>query len=173
MENQSKQFSIPRSRRVGAQTTCQCCESTLTSENWTASMQKYKRYICKHCHTKRQKAYQQNTPHLKQRRNDAVKRHLAKMTPEQLAERGWKDYMRQLKRRHGITEEEFNSLLTQQKGRCPICTEALAPKRMHLDHCHASGKVRGVLCPGCNILLGHAKDDTFRLTQAIAYLEKI
>ena len=59
-----------------------------------------------------------------------------------------------LKRRYGITATDFDSLLASQGGVCAICAEPPGERTFYVDHCHASGKVRGVLCPRCNTLAG-------------------
>jgi hypothetical protein len=57
--------------------------------------------------------------------------------------------------------------------RCEICDgeESSRRKRMHLDHCHATGRVRGWLCSRCNLTLGQVKDDPELLRKLAAYLE--
>lgn len=73
--------------------------------------------------------------------------------------------------RYGLTRVAFADLLLQQNGKCAICYQPYHPKRkLHVDHCHATGKVRGLLCGGCNIGLGHFCDDTSRMERAIGYL---
>jgi len=57
-----------------------------------------------------------------------------------------------------------------QKGRCLICTK-IPTKQLVVDHCHTTGKVRGLLCDKCNFLLGLANDQINVLQNAIAYLE--
>ncbi len=62
-----------------------------------------------------------------------------------------------------------------QGGRCAICPRMLDQSRRsgeHVDHCHKTGKVRGLLCHHCNNILGKANDDVEILRSAIAYLEK-
>lgn len=67
-------------------------------------------------------------------------------------------------------------MLTQQGGRCGICASAEAgPTKnrvFRVDHDHATGKVRGLLCVHCNSLLGYARDSVPNLVAAIGYLEK-
>ena len=88
---------------------------------------------------------------------------------------GYRRY--QLISNYGITPEEFDRLLDAQGGRCAICG-ATDPRgrvrgsRMHVDHDHATGRVRGLLCFPCNSGMGHFEDDASRLGDAIAYLEK-
>ena len=78
-----------------------------------------------------------------------------------------------LRRLYGINLEQYNAMAVSQEHRCALCGEApTSDRRMHVDHCHASGKIRALLCHQCNLLLGNAKDSTDRLRQAIAYLDK-
>ena len=78
-----------------------------------------------------------------------------------------------LRRRYGITPEDYDGLLAHQQGVCAICgaTEPGGRGRFHVDHCHDEGIIRGLLCANCNQGLGKFKDDPTLLTSAIAYLE--
>lgn len=77
-----------------------------------------------------------------------------------------------LKRWYGMTEQEHADLLASQGGTCAICGAAEdADTRLVVDHCHASGIVRGLLCSLCNTALGSFKDDIARLRRAAAYLQ--
>lgn len=69
---------------------------------------------------------------------------------------------------YGVTPEAFSAMLDAQGGCCAICTGAMP--NPHIDHDHATGKVRGLLCKLCNAGLGQFKDDVARLSQAITYL---
>ncbi|MFF0743586.1 endonuclease VII domain-containing protein [Streptomyces sp. NPDC004111] len=73
-----------------------------------------------------------------------------------------------LKRKYGITEAERDDMVASQAGVCTICLKAPA---VHVDHCHETGRVRGVLCFNCNAALGLLGDDPDALRRAIAYLE--
>ncbi|QES52697.1 recombination endonuclease VII [Streptomyces venezuelae] len=73
-----------------------------------------------------------------------------------------------LKRAYGITEAEREELLRAQFGLCVICLKA---PPVHVDHCHETGKVRGVLCFNCNSAIGKLGDDPDTLRRAISYLE--
>jgi hypothetical protein len=73
-----------------------------------------------------------------------------------------------LQREYGLTGVEVAALIESQGGLCAICeTKAAA----HVDHCHATGKVRGVLCFTCNVALGQLNDDVALFRKAIEYLE--
>jgi hypothetical protein len=81
------------------------------------------------------------------------------------------------KKRYGITLMQYNQLLTIQNNTCAICkiaeTEIKHGRNTYfaVDHCHISGKVRGLLCYKCNSLLGFVNDKIETLKNAIKYLE--
>ena len=70
---------------------------------------------------------------------------------------------------YGLTPEEYNKMLTESGGRCAICGESFEDTP-RIDHCHTTGKVRGLLCHNCNVGLGHFKDSTENLLKAVEYL---
>ncbi len=72
--------------------------------------------------------------------------------------------------KYGVTVEWYEQRLADQDGKCAIC--GVAPNhRLVIDHCHATGRARGLLCFLCNSALGKFKDDPAMLRKAIAYLE--
>lgn len=73
---------------------------------------------------------------------------------------------------YGITRVQYNEMFEKQNGCCAICKrhQSEFSKALHVDHCHKSDKVRGLLCHQCNVALGLLKDDSTRLESAIAYL---
>lgn len=77
--------------------------------------------------------------------------------------------------RYGITLKDYERLVAQQKFRCEICE---MPEKediygvLRVDHCHKTGKVRGLLCNGCNRALGMVKDKPEVLISAAAYLRR-
>jgi len=77
-------------------------------------------------------------------------------------------------RDYGITRDEYEAMVARQGGRCAICHENPRPVRgcirLHVDHDHVTGKVRGLLCQLCNLALGKFRDDPRRLMSAIHYL---
>lgn len=83
-----------------------------------------------------------------------------------------------LKRDYGMTLAEYMQMHEDQGGLCAICGEPETilkkgqPAMLAVDHCHGSGKVRGLLCMGCNLGLGYFKDDAGRLESAIRYLKE-
>ncbi|MFE2582007.1 endonuclease VII domain-containing protein [Streptomyces sp. NPDC059378] len=73
-----------------------------------------------------------------------------------------------LRRKYGLSESDRDELIASQRGVCCICLSAPAT---HVDHCHNTGRVRGVLCFNCNSGLGLLKDDPEAMYRAAAYLE--
>lgn len=76
-----------------------------------------------------------------------------------------------LKQKYNLTEEEYNDLLEEQNGQCLICGET-PEEPLAVDHDHATGVVRGLLCPQCNRGLGHFRDNIDYLQAAITYLAR-
>jgi hypothetical protein len=85
-----------------------------------------------------------------------------------------------LKKKFNLTVAGYEELVSRANSKCAIC--GAEPKkeisgngksnpRLHIDHCHKTGKVRGLLCFNCNAGLGQFKDDVSRLEKAIGYLE--
>lgn len=109
----------------------------------------------------------------KARREARLRRGLKWRTenPERFGERQRAHHLR---KKFGITQEQYEDLLAVQGGGCAICgsTETIRGKRsLCIDHDHATGKVRGILCHRCNVCIGQAHDDPELLRKAVAYLE--
>jgi hypothetical protein len=80
-------------------------------------------------------------------------------------------YSRHLIRNYGITFEQFSALLVMQAGCCAICeTPMMNNREPHVDHCHRTGAVRGLLCFACNLMIANAKESRERLLKGIEYL---
>lgn len=80
-------------------------------------------------------------------------------------------------RKYGLTPETYEALSNEQKGNCAICglnensiNQRGTHYRLAVDHCHDTGKVRGLLCSNCNTALGLFKDNPMFLNSAIKYL---
>jgi hypothetical protein len=85
-----------------------------------------------------------------------------------------------LKIKYGLTLEEYQKILESQNGVCAICglkETSISNKKggvdsLRVDHCHTTGKIRGLLCSKCNFGLGNFKDSLKYMMSAVAYLLK-
>ena len=77
-------------------------------------------------------------------------------------------------KRYGLTVQKYSEILVSQNGGCAICGHSEhAPNTFPVvDHCHITGRVRGLLCHHCNTLLGHSRDRPSILRKAAEYLEQ-
>lgn len=72
--------------------------------------------------------------------------------------------------RYKITPSEYEKIFKTQKGLCAICFKE---KKLYIDHCHKSLKVRGLLCFNCNNALGSFNDDVKVILNSVKYLKKV
>jgi hypothetical protein len=82
-----------------------------------------------------------------------------------------------LKNSYEIGLDEFNDMAAKQNGLCACChmkPQLLKRKAavLHMDHCHISGKIRGLLCHQCNVIIGLANDNPATLRSLAKYLER-
>lgn len=85
-----------------------------------------------------------------------------------------KSYRKQsVKRTYGLSNEEFERLVENCKNCCMICGRHSSEqeKELHVDHCHKTGKVRGLLCSRCNTGIGMLGDNADSVKRALEYLE--
>lgn len=94
------------------------------------------------------------------------KRHKYPTTPAQKQ----RAYERQIKRNYGITVDQYDDMYRSQNGLCAGCKQTNNGSKFHIDHCHVSGVVRGLLCNKCNIALGLVNDRVDVLANLISYL---
>lgn len=78
---------------------------------------------------------------------------------------------RALKDRYNLTPQDVKVILEEQQGSCCICGCDIS-KKPYVDHNHATGEVRGLLCNKCNRGLGYFNDSVANLNNAIDYLNK-
>lgn len=90
----------------------------------------------------------------------------AKWHATPMPERQKRNRTSNLKYKYGLTHDQHAEMLEAQGGTCAVCP---APAS-HVDHCHTTGKVRGLLCRACNVTLGNMQDDPERLRRAAEYL---
>ena len=78
---------------------------------------------------------------------------------------------RRILRRYGLTIDDYNRMLAAQDGKCKICRKTCPTgRRLSVDHCHKTNRVRGLLCDPCNRGLGSFRDEPERLIAAANYL---
>lgn len=89
---------------------------------------------------------------------------------EILEKQSWQN----LFKKYGLTKEQYEALLELQNGVCAICGRAqedsITLRRLGVDHCHKTGKVRGLLCQRCNSAIGFLSDDHDLLRKAVKYV---
>jgi hypothetical protein len=71
---------------------------------------------------------------------------------------------------YGLTTDEFEAMLSAQDRRCYICRMRQGKKHLSVDHDHATGEVRGLLCQPCNRYIGRLKDDPVLGQRLVTYL---
>lgn len=101
------------------------------------------------------------------RNKEALGRKRAIAGPKTRSPAQWEWHLQKL---YGITSDAFVALFDATGGSCAICGASLFDG-CHVDHCHSTGKVRGLLCPSCNHGLGRFNDSPGLLRQAALYLE--
>lgn len=73
---------------------------------------------------------------------------------------------------YGLSPGNYSDMLEAQEYVCAICQGIDENKFLAVDHCHETGKVRGLLCLKCNTGLGYFRDNVYSLKKAAKYLEK-
>lgn len=83
------------------------------------------------------------------------------------------NHERMVQRTYGLNSGDYDRLYLHQTGVCAICKRATgATRKLSVDHDHASGKVRGLLCRPCNDMLGHSRDSDMFFYRAANYLQR-
>jgi len=135
-----------------ANPTCRKCGDRLTEANWSRCHRvgSRRQFICSLCATKSSAEWK-------------------KANRAALRAKDRADYRNKSRRFdiYGMTPADYATLLAKQDGRCAVCQDR---EPTDIDHCHSTGKVRGLLCRACNLALGMLKDDTRLFRRAIAYL---
>ena len=154
---------------MSASTTKRCarCEQDLPRTDFTtdprmrSGLKSYCRTCCKEDARKRRAANPERARELQ--RVAARRRYTTEWRREQA-----------LRHLYGLTLEQYESMLEAQSHRCAICRTDTPGGRgtWHVDHCHKTGAVRGLLCTGCNVGIGHLSHDPARLRAAAIYIEE-
>lgn len=173
---------------------CNSCHIEKPETDFWAKTQSHCQHrTCKECHSRRrkgfyaknsqtrkiqrQKYYQANKEkcklaHIKWKENN--KEHWLQYNKDIYARDKIKRREDKLQKAYKLTLIEYNELSIIQNGRCAICGkhQSELTYAMSVDHCHKTGKIRGLLCGRCNTALGSFFDNVEILKNAIIYLEK-
>lgn len=120
-------------------------------------------YDCRSCCAKAGKKYRSEHP---SRREEQRQWRLA--NPKKVDIYG----LRVRLKRYGISFKEYQQRMVDQEGKCAVCGERFDPRQPAIDHCHFTGKIRGLLCSSCNTGLGLFKDSPTLLEKGAAYLRR-
>ncbi len=146
--------------------TCSKCKVEKPEGDFYAN----KKCWCKQCYRDAGKAYRQ-TPEGKAKKQELGRRYYQRNTEKILANSKKRRREDHIKSKFGMTLDDVRELQKQQENKCAICLNDFVSTPC-IDHCHATGKVRGLLCTNCNHGLGKFKDDQGCLQRAIEYLRK-
>ncbi len=154
---------------------CTKCEQERELTDFYISNKKKgtRKIICRFCCQAKVKEDRKSKPDYWKNAENNRKKKWGKQYPDRLRKS-------RLMYEYGITIEQYEELLVKQGKVCAICglqevklsKETGIPKRLAVDHCHKTGKVRGLLCFHCNSVLGKMKDSIELLESAIDYLKK-
>jgi len=142
---------------VNGQKLCSVCKVLKpTSEYYYCRTKEQLFGPCKSCNKNRSTSWRKRNPD----RSRAQNRAWYKRNPE-AARRIW------LKKHYNMTPQQYNNLLAAQGGGCAICA---GTSKLHIDHCHTTKKIRGILCSNCNLGIGNLQENREIMKRAIAYL---
>lgn len=126
---------------------------------------------CKECKNKQSAAWQKANPERVKEINALHKNNRKEYYSDPTRKLKYRSL--DLERRFGLTHADYEEILAKQNGTCKICRLLRISEGknfMPLDHCHQSGRIRGILCSWCNRALGLFEDDIELLKRAINYL---
>ena len=144
--------------------TCTQCGQPKSIDEFARAGNRYgseRRSYCKECGNAATREYAQAN---KAKRNERL-REWRRKNPE--AARA-KDIRARLKRKYGLTPDDVDVMREAQDGRCLICR---VEGTLFVDHCHTTGRVRGLLCPSCNTFLGRVEANCEILARMAEYAD--
>lgn len=132
---------------------------------------------CRKCNYFGVKNWRKNNPEKHKKNLKKYKEAHPTETMLQARKDGNKNYYRngqksRIKYRYGISFEDFEEMKERQNNLCAICKTKTYEKELNIDHCHATGKIRGLLCTKCNTGIGLFCDDINLLKNVITYLNE-
>jgi hypothetical protein len=118
--------------------------------------------VCKQCNNTRQEAW----------------RRKAMQEREDFRKRRYRSQDKARAKKYGITVEQLDKMQEESGGVCEICSQPpdsggrTSSKTLHIDHCHTTGQVRGLLCSRCNLCLGQIEENPKLIVEMLLYLDK-
>jgi len=155
--------------------------SILSGDSKEKKKQYRKKYYADNADKLKKYAKVYRTENAEKRRQDQKLYHAKNRAKANLASAEWKkknpqkNREIQLKHKYGITPDQIMAAMNKQNHRCAVCggiNNDSGKRVLGVDHCHATGKVRGMLCGNCNRMIGMAKDSPSILMAAARYLEQ-
>jgi len=160
-EKPRDQFYKSKANKDGLQTWCKSCTKQTQSESRKENPDKHSKWS-------KDSYYKNHAKSKKRVRHNTTK--WAKENPELYALHKFRSKLK----KYGLTEESYNALVSKQNNCCAICgTNPMAiGEELSIDHCHETGKVRGLLCRPCNLGIGNLKDSLELVLKAANYLRR-
>lgn len=153
----------PRRQDPSGLKTCAHCKALKPLSDYHAEARRFDglNRVCKVCSAESHRSWLARNPS----KNAELQKRWRDNNPERSADHN-------LKKLYGLPIGTYDKMFAAQEGRCAICKtdDTGKHRRFHVDHCHETGKVRGLLCHGCNVSLGHYKHSIDILQAAITYL---
>lgn len=148
-------FVLDKNRKDGLHPQCRACKVTYRRNREMSDEQRQRRREYQRNYARRPERRQQILGYQKTETGRAVKARSKR------------------KSRYGITEDQFQEMLRRQNSACACCLVPFVPEyHAQVDHCHATRKVRGLLCRPCNLALGFLGDNPAAMRALAAYVER-
>ncbi len=143
------------------------------------SIARGRQFECKACQSVRRRAYCAN-PAAKQKNKEQAREYRKTLKYKQKASAyrktqyaRYQRFVDKLRGKYGLSLYEWAHMLNDQDRICAVCPSTLDGGRdTHVDHCHVTGKIRGLLCRSCNLALGFVRDNPHILQSLTAYLAR-
>lgn len=152
--------------------------SAAAKENKKQSLRKWRAKNTEYVRQKRREYSAKNAERIKQYSKAYSAKHAEKINRRSIEwQRNNPEAVLRIKLKHkyGITPDEMRSIMEKQNHVCAICGTDNFNNRgrcLEVDHCHSTGRIRGMLCSGCNAAIGLMKDNPVVLRAAATYLER-
>lgn len=159
---------------------CSKCLIQKSLSDFSACGMKFQSY-CKLCQDTYRKEYRKKYPEIDQkwRDNNKIEKSIANVNWRKRkrifdpVEAHRRDRAANYRKKYGITIEQYEQMFRSQDGACAICEKIwTGGKRLGVDHNHTTGRVRKLLCDGCNIFVGFYEKHTSKWPKIISYVEK-